>query len=150
MTWTPERHAEARKRCEVATAGPWARGGWGGQCHMPEHVAKGHPGGGKCKYDTYFAESDDHHELVSRSVENSLVAGNYEYDAGGIVGEADSDFIAAARTDLPDALDEIERLRTGIREFALEAERRGMSALAGSLLVWLDTPGGKITFGPEA
>lgn len=78
--WTKDRHAAARKACEAATSGPWE---WDGKPWDYPH---------------------DQEAPWLRCSHGAVVNGEIE------CGEHDASFIAAARTDLPAALDEIERL----------------------------------------
>lgn len=72
-----------RARCDAATPGPWM-------------VFEGaYPYG-----EGYVIESPA-----------DLVAGNFDHEEGGIIRKEDAEFIAAARTDVPELLAEIERLR---------------------------------------
>lgn len=121
--WSIERHAEARKRCDAATAGPWTSIG--------EH-REDNPNGDDCVVD----------EAGNMVVHYTGAHNSF----GPKECEANAHMIAESRSDLPDALDEIERLREGVLGLVENADRRGFTQLAGSLLVWLDTPGGEITF----
>ena len=83
MTWTPERHAEVKARCEAATDGPW-------KLVMDyEQLGEGP-----------FAES---YSFISSI--DALPIDPTDWD------DVDFVFISYARTDLPDALAEIERLQ---------------------------------------
>ena len=101
MTWDEARHGAARKRCEAATAGPWE---W---LHLR----------GKRKTRAC--------ELGSLTTGTWVLSEEAVTEEGDIVisGPADEVFITTARVDLPDALDEIERLRGLVRRLALEEPR---------------------------
>jgi hypothetical protein len=90
MTWTPERHAQAKARCEAAADGPW-------------------------DVDSPFSDSP----YVVAVTDPADALSNYAIVAK-LQETNDANFIAHARTDLPDALAEIERLQKEInhvREF---------------------------------
>ena len=78
--WTPERHEAAKARCDAASPGPWSNIYYEARCQMVSAVTQGR---------------------IRRRVANT---------SGNLDGEANATFIAEARTDLPDALAEIERL----------------------------------------
>ncbi len=81
---------EARARCEAATEGPWE---WSDQFHACEHDG-----------------------LASSSGLN-VVRSAIDYGGSIVeVDEADARFIAHARTDLPRALDLIERMAGVLRD----------------------------------
>ena len=76
--------------------------------------------------------------------------GEVLWDAAGLMADADSEFIAHARTDLPDALDEIERLRalTTITKDRVRAAGRefwlsGAKDRAWAEAAWDDMGGGE-------
>lgn len=107
-----EELAAMRERCEKATAGPWVDGYVSGICrkeHGPDEKGPWH-GNGFCKHEYEVSESGDAHHLASKSA-NIQVAGNFDYECGGIIHPEDHDFIKHARTDLPRLLAEVERLR---------------------------------------
>lgn len=92
MTWTKARHDAAKQRCEAATRPPWI--------HV--HDVDGDEDG---IYDTYYVtdcvmDADGYHLHSASST-------------------TDAAFIAKSRTDLPDALAEIERLQAVIHHAAL-------------------------------
>lgn len=99
--WTAERIAESRRICNAATAGPWIHdvmdeidGGYSnGQVISPNHDYAGN-------------------EVSPR---NSVTNPN-------CMTFGDGEFIAHARTALPDALDEIERLRKENDDLLARAE----------------------------
>lgn len=83
--WTSERHAAAKARCARATVGPWK-----------------------------WWTSNSHRRLTAEDCQDGGVAyGTKQKDGCGdiVIGEHDMAFIEEARVDLPDALEEIERLR---------------------------------------
>ena len=90
---TPERIAELRALCDAATPGPWY-----------VNRIKGYT-------DNQIETTDPAH--VARKPWGHVVAttGLGAGDVSQQKFERDSDFIAAARIALPEALDEIERLR---------------------------------------
>lgn len=92
--WTKDRHAAARKACDAATSGPWF--------HASSHNCD------DVSYCVVLQDGDDGVTHYVRSfAESDAVPENCR-------------FIAAARTDLPDALDEIERLQ-GLLRAEMEA-----------------------------
>lgn len=97
MEWTNERGKEARVRCDAATKGPWEQDAH----YVTGNVKGGRPGGEVIVQCHSTASSVDDR---ARDLKNS-------------------EFIAHARTDLPDALDEIDRQRKRIAD--LEAETKG-------------------------
>lgn len=127
--WTRARHAAARERCERATAGPWRWRGF-----------DGHP---QLEGEVYAAEMNP--VLVARGCGN-----NRKTDPGveGCMPEKlrddlracpphpswqDRDLIAHARTDLPDLLAEVDRLRA-----ALERSTRALGGLLSGDMKWSD------------
>lgn len=63
-----------KQRAEAATPGPWRK---------PD-------------------EYDDGHDIHCGPVDGPIkIAGNYDYEEGGILETADRDFISSARTDVP-------------------------------------------------
>lgn len=100
-TWTPEKLAEARALCEAATPGEWKWEDW--QTPFSEGGTEG-----PNKF-TLTAPPGTHDRGPSEmfpDMRNDLL-----YDEEHKISENDRAFIAAARTMLPAALDEIERLR---------------------------------------
>lgn len=86
--WSKQRHAAAREMCDKATPGPWTIGdGWRGTAHGVR---------------TESVHSEDPQDDLSKVC---------AVERGFEPGMDDAAFIAHARTDLPDALAEIERLR---------------------------------------
>jgi hypothetical protein len=80
---TPERLAEIEKRCNAATAGPWRTA----MSYKKEH------------YGPLVAAVAPGHHIQAENC------------SGGTYPNTDMDFIAHARTDIPDLLNEIKRLR---------------------------------------
>lgn len=121
MTWTPEKHAEAVSLCEAATEGPWE----------PQ------------EFDTY--PGDEGVAVVGSTQGVGLVAyalkagakGHHWYDVPQC--EADGVFIARARTLLPEALAEIDRLRAELAE-ACRASGSQLPEGMGVGRVWAVAP----------
>ena len=132
---TPQRLQEIRERVERATPGPWVPGQPLFRCVL-DHGKSGH-GGRACRYTfggTWYGED---HLITSapglgpNSTEKSAVdvAGNYDYEAGGIVNPNAVPFIAHARQDIPDLLADrdalvqrIKRLETAMGHVATWSE----------------------------
>jgi hypothetical protein len=49
------------------------------------------------------------------SADGGMVAGNYDYETGGIVNPADQEFIRHCRSDVPALIAEVERLRAQLQ-----------------------------------
>src|SRR5690348_15626761 len=118
---TPEQLAAITARAEAATAGPWRVGRATFACYR-EHPSRLHHGEPGCAY-TFDGWSDDWHSISrdlpytpdSVEIENSTICGNYDYEEGGVATTPeDAAFIAAARTDLPTLVAEVERLREAL------------------------------------
>lgn len=88
--WTQERHKAAKARCDVATGQPWVV--WG----TPEHN---------------YVDSNTEETCSSCGREGWHGSLGVDFDK-----VEDAAFCAGARTDLPDALTEIERLRERLRD----------------------------------
>ena len=84
-----ERLEELRGLCEDAMPGPWGIQDFS-------------------RLDRTF-DPYEGYNICSRN--GDTVAGNYDYEEGGILHKADAIFIAAARTAIPELLTEIDRLR---------------------------------------
>jgi hypothetical protein len=111
-----------RRLAEQATKGPWVQGWWTGQAEsMCDCSRKGkliakvpqtqYPGSGPFHvHETDFIE-DEH--ALSSATPMDRVAGNYDYEEGGIINAHDAAYIAAANPAvvlaLLDALDARER-----------------------------------------
>jgi hypothetical protein len=97
---TLEQQARLRALAEAATPGPWRMGTPGSRCKLP-HFPHGR---GECAYT--FDGYDDDPTSISMDVDygsddivvnNGLVAGQWDYEEGGIVHAADAAYIAAVR-----------------------------------------------------
>lgn len=110
-TWTDERHEAARARCEAATDGPWESCGG---------AIEGGPTSGR--------------DVVTTEVD--CMSYCYGGTGRGVERPEDREFIAHARTDLADALDEIERLRaeSARRMVWLENEQRAHAQTHAALV----------------
>ena len=114
MTWTKERHAEARARCEAATKGPWITG---------EHI--GEPRA-LCRAD------DPTMSLLGVDRDGLAIV----YTETRAQSAKDAALIAHARADLPDALAEIERLTAEVARLAADHHQQSIAtndALVGIL-----------------
>jgi hypothetical protein len=92
-----------QERLERATPQPWVRGWWGG--------ADGEP-------DRFFSSA---HTISRGEPPYTEVAGNYDYEEGGIIRDEDAEFIAHAPSDIRALLEEVQRLRDGLAQ--AEAEK---------------------------
>ncbi len=107
-----------RVRRKAATGGPWeavpeTKGVYVrddsccADCEMGEQpLAVDDFGDGSIRH-THSAPS---HQIVSADGAKTRVAGNYDYEEGGIIEHADTVFIAHARQDVEDLLEYIEDL----------------------------------------
>jgi hypothetical protein len=93
---TPERIAEIEKRCNAATAGPWF------------HRQAGMEGHGQAYDWIADAEGVGRHSKIIVSRE-SVYGGTPDYS-----------FIAHARTDIPDLVSEVKRLRAELERLSNE------------------------------
>lgn len=98
---TPEQRQDAKERCEAATSGEWRRCCDGDcPCHQVWTIPGDHPvftaDGRQCIGPTHHKWGDSP-EAIYGEVRDEQA-------------KANARFIAAARTDLPMALDEIDRL----------------------------------------
>lgn len=136
---TKQRITEIEERINKATAGPWSTDFFVACGVFPN--GKDHIEPGCCAYcgnpeaelvlerpaeTDQFDDSDIKTVHVHRikqlndwreisSYNGTLIVGNYDYEEGGIcTTKDDADFIINARTDLPDAVKEIRRLRTAL------------------------------------
>ena len=116
MTWTKERHAEARARCEAATKGPWITG---------EHI--GEPRA-LCRAD------DPTMSLLGVDRDGLAIV----YTETRAQSAKDAALIAHARADLPDALAEIERLRGQLEGI------QGIAATSDDMMVTINTQAAEI------
>lgn len=96
-------------RAAAATPGPWDRAWYSGQYNCDCAPSKGALLGTHTGYQ-YNKRGDlvhiheihrfsDPHQITGADF--SEVAGNYAFDSGGILGDADAEFIAHTRTDVP-------------------------------------------------
>lgn len=90
---TPEQRAEIRARADAATDGPWRQTRWADQSTA----------GRDC------IASTNGYEIIRV--------------ARACLRDADAAFIAAARTDIPDLLDDIERLEAEVERLRAKVER---------------------------
>ena len=68
--------------------------------------------------DTYHYHPGESHRIEQDGVPDpGLIAGNYDYEDGGIVEHCDTVFIAHAPTDIADLLEEVERLESELAKF---------------------------------
>lgn len=97
--WTEEREKAARERCRRTTSGPW----WvhPQSLRLTKPVVKG--------YDLF--RHKETRIIASTGCGNRGPSKSPDRDPIRAQEEADAEFIAAAREDLPDALNEIQRLR---------------------------------------
>lgn len=133
----PELLATLRAAGEAATKGPWYRGnriisagieppglegtGKCALCHPSRPLHSVVPRGYHSEYGGKISDLHRHidpepHRVdhVIQSEDGELVAGNYDYEDGGIVNPVDAAFIAHARNHWDELLDEIERLRVAL------------------------------------
>lgn len=137
---TPERLAEIREREQAATPGPWEPGSvWlvagliyddDGNRVAPDDATRcgfcnvGEPvWSGQRPINGPTMNAHRHRNPEPWSAENlisaangDLVAGNFDYEEGGIIAPADTVFVAAAREDVPALLAEVERLRAELAD----------------------------------
>lgn len=114
---------ELLELAKKATQGPWMAGSVYRQCSL-DHSKNKHEG--KCVYPATRIEGDkEGHSIISFSLattscnwdseDPACVAGNYDYEEGGIIHPYDTAFILAARNDAPDLIknlfDKIKRLQ---------------------------------------
>lgn len=103
-----------RARMEAATPGPWRWDSWRDDLH---HLIGRGGSPETYEYDVEVIEPEHSGECGCRSA----------CYLSNVVSEADREFIAHARTELPAALDEITRLRAALDEARAEVEHwRGM------------------------
>lgn len=118
-----------RARVGAAAPGPWLDGdpwrvaGVGFHHRGPDECAYCHLGPpvwvGKRDINGEIMQAHRHRSSdpyapghVITSIDGGAVAGNYGYEAGGIVDSADQAFIRHAREDIPALLAEVEKLRS--------------------------------------
>jgi len=96
---TQEELDAIKARCEAATAGPW-------------HWSGDYPSDAPCPHGTDWT---DHGPDLTSSTDPVITSSGY--DASSLdVSDADAEFIAAARSDVPALLAEIERLEALLDE----------------------------------
>lgn len=141
---TDERLAEIRDRADAATRGPWEPGMvwlvagliWDddhrradpdkathcGYCHHGEPVWSGQRNINGTVMNAHRHRASEPYgiEHLISAADGDLVAGNYDYEDGGIIAPADTAFVAAARQDVPDLLTEVERLRGELADLAAQ------------------------------
>ncbi len=107
---TDEQLREIEERANAATPGPWHAGYWSGQCHMKhKHDPR------ICQYDyTLQTRKGDSFIGVVNDERETVVGVSYD---DLVVSEADNQFIAHAREDIPALIAEIRRLSLYEQEF---------------------------------
>lgn len=132
--------ARLRRLAEEATPGPWVRGWWSAQVESKCNCAhKGallgkrlqaeYPGAGPF----HVHESDffpDEHRISGQPPECAQVAGNYDYEAGGIVDEANAAYIAALS---PSVVLRLAAIVEAARVFILTGDRKYEKDIAVAL-----------------
>ena len=97
-----------RTLAEAATPGPWSDKGVTRSCTLKHTHGKG-----ECIYNNVIFYEDDH-GITQAVAPFAEVAGNYDYEEGGIIKKADQLYIAACSPDvvlaLLDALERKDRL----------------------------------------
>ena len=139
-----ERLSAIRERVEKATPGPWAWGDreagadtWG---HRGPDLQTTHGEVKSCPYFCRWRDTDgvEHRgagpdEPHEHFYPTKIVLSSWGYDADGLNIEApDAEFVAHARTDVPDLLSEIDALRAELQ--VARAERHQMMDAIGWLL----------------
>jgi hypothetical protein len=121
---TPEELDAIKARVNAATPGPWERGdvygtagvGFGHQpgkcalCHHGEPVWVGEANINGRTMQAHRHRDPEPYEPDHRITgpDGQCIAGNYDYEAGGILEPADTEFITHARTDVPALLAELD------------------------------------------
>jgi hypothetical protein len=106
-----------RQRVEAATPGPWRQGHWSGRCHLQHEGTRFHPGGKGCVYDPEFYPDT---VTISTAEPGSLVAGQWDYEYGGIREPDDAAFVAHARQDIPALLAAMDGLVLALEQMERE------------------------------
>ena len=119
-----DRLAEIEARLGKATQGPWRVGGVKMSCLIQHNGQRyGGHGSGACVYTFngwYEPESNNDafvHDIyrddqpIGSLTEPTMIAGNYDYESGGIVRYEDANFIAHSRDDVGWLIKEVKRLR---------------------------------------
>jgi len=140
---------EIKERAEAASPGPWEAGdvwyvagvifdderqrvGPGkkatrcAMCHLGAPVASGRWDINGTRMQAHRHHTDDPYAPEHRisSADGGVVAGNYDYEAGGILRPEDTAFIVAARQDVPALVAEVERLREQVTAMTVAASER--------------------------
>ena len=111
-------------RANAATAGEWVVGYFMSCCSL-KHFPHGQ---GACDYRVYSHTRDEHNISVyvpngTPSKDAIRIAGNYDYEEGGIINENDAAFIAAAREDVPTLTRYARELERAAADRDAEVER---------------------------
>ena len=114
---------EIEARAQAATPGPWEVSYWYEWHRADSRRCAETCGRGKTPLATRMAVKYEHH-ATGRSVEDIVVAGRHHlicpghgYEESGSIDEAEAEFIAHARSDVPWLLAEVRHLREKFREF---------------------------------
>lgn len=129
MTWDSKRHNEVKARCEKATMGPWTVRVNTYELNELGRETFGEKAGGDTEN---MIVTEWTHPLL-KGPQRIIAIGYSPFYEGGertlYIQDADAEFMAASRTDLPDALAEIERLQgqvdrltRAVRVFSDDAE----------------------------
>lgn len=65
--------------------------------------------------------------LISSAATGRLVAGNFNYETGGIIQPADTTFVEHARTDIPELLAEVDRLNAVVDAMSEALHKAGIA-----------------------
>jgi hypothetical protein len=109
---------DIQARVDVATAGPWRKGWPSFYCTLDHQH-----GGRKCVYQ-FHGWNENEHEIFQDGLADGdvgsgvKIAGNYDYEEGGIVKSDDADFIAHAREDMPWLLARVRSLEASLAWYA--------------------------------
>lgn len=112
-----------RSRAGAATPGPWDRATYSGRGASTCECSRwGRLLGAVPSNDAWGVNhiherdrSPSEHEVSSAST-FTVVAGNYDEENGGIVSDADAEFIAKAREDIPNLIAEVQFLRDALAD----------------------------------
>jgi hypothetical protein len=125
---TTEERERLRALCDKATPGPWYSDNWANEWEPQQRTP----------FEDAGATITRHPNGASRKREDDVVVGGNQDEQGGAVGvlrNADAAFIAAARTALPELLDECERLQVFVWEVQ---HARNSNALGAEELAEID------------
>jgi hypothetical protein len=111
---------------EKATPGPWGLGWWTGQepnnryhnCDSMGALVGWLTGGadGKSRYHVHERDLIEDEHAISRMVEPfTRIAGNYDYEVGGIVEPDDARYIAAVHPEVVKALVAVAQAAQGVK-----------------------------------